>query len=469
MPTILDLFKDQKKDLYGKSEAIRIDSKGLINPPRGVALLASSPSKLGDLIGNQIAGAVGGSANRPSDTIFRGKGLLSKPISLFKTPEGLRNAVDADTTYFLKSEPPSPNSIIATIKQGASNPLGVAANVGIDLLKSLPFKKGDLLGLKDRNPKRGLPYSKDKKFSDNYDLFTNSNVGIPNVPEKFVVSEIKERNSLGQKKTWNNANDYILSKESLEKDTLKDKLKEFDTQNQVWVTFKKYGNNEIIPFNGTITGISEDITPEWNNFKYLGSPFKSYRYLGVERTLNFELKLYYNKEDEKNVMIKKINYLKSLAFPYEQISEISYGTDTNQQTSQYAFSPNLVTLNIGDMYKNIFGFIETLSFSVDDNTSWPNFNYNMELAGNNTLYPSVVAVTIGMKIIENHTTETSAGITKYKYDFDGRGIDGIIKETNEQIQDTAKAASLFTTPILPGLPKFSSDKLLGSNKFNKKR
>ena len=143
---------------------------------------------------------------------------------------------------------------------------------------------------------------------------------IPKAIEKredVVVSEIKERNSLGQKKTWNNANDYILSKESLEKDTLKDKLKEFDTQNQVWVTFKKYGNNEIIPFNGTITGISEDITPEWNNFKYLGSPFKSYRYLGVERTLNFELKLYYNKEDEKNVMIKKINYLKSLAFPYE--------------------------------------------------------------------------------------------------------------------------------------------------------
>ena len=190
--------------------------------------------------------------------------------------------------------------------------------------------------------------------------------------------------------------------------------------------------------------------------------------MGVERTLNFELKLYYNKEAEKNIMIKKINYLKSLAFPYEQISEISYGTDTNQQTSQYAFSPNLVTLNIGDMYKNIFGFIETLSFSVDDNTSWPNFNYNMELNGNNTLYPSVVAVTIAMKIIENHTTETAVGITKYKYDFDGRGIVPI-KETNEQIQDTAKAVTPFTTPILPGLPKFSSDKLLGINQFNKKR
>ena len=148
MPTILDLFKDQKKDLYGKSETIRIDSRGLINPPRGAALLASSPSKLGDLIGNQIAGAIGGSANRPSDTIFKGKSFLSKPISLFKTPGALRNAIEPGTDYFIKPEPPSPNSIIATIKQGASSPVATVTNLAINAIK----------GLKDKNPSRGLPY-----------------------------------------------------------------------------------------------------------------------------------------------------------------------------------------------------------------------------------------------------------------------------------------------------------------------
>lgn len=414
MATIIDLFKSQKKEIYGKSEAIRIDSRGLINPPRGAALLLSSPTSLGDFIGNQVAGAFRGSANRPSDTIFKTNTALSKPISLFKTQSDLRNAVDKGTDYFLKKQPPKPDSIIGTIKQGASSPLATVTGLGIKAIKNL----------KDKNPTRGLAYSNKKKFSDNYDSFINSNVGIANLPEKMVVDVIEKRKG-NQLKKWDTANDYILSTESLNKEDLENKLKEFGTQNQVWVTFKKYGNNEIIPFNGTITGISEDIAPEWNNFKYLGSPFKSYRYLGVERTLNFELKLYYNKEKEKNVMIKKINYLKSLAFPYEQISEVKYG----DVTSQYAFSPNLVTLNIGDMYKNIFGFIETLSFSVDDNTSWPNFNYNMEEKGNNTLYPSVVAVTIAMKIIENHTTETTNGITKYKYDFDGRGNDNSVSET----------------------------------------
>ena len=440
MPTILDLFKEQKKDLYGKSENIRIESRGLINPPRGAALLASSPTKLGDLIGSQIAGAIGGSANRPSDTIFKGKSFLSKPISLFKTPGALRNAVDAGTEYFIKPEPPSPNSIIGTIKQGASSPLATVANLGISALK----------GLKDNNPSRGLPYgqkyqntignktlTKTKTFSNHFTKYNNNKE-----PLVKVIGEVTERKGK-QLKNWDNANDTILNTESLTQTQLVELQKEYELQNQVWITFQKYGNNnEIVPFVGTLTGISEDVTPEWTNFRYLGSPFKSYRYLGVERTLNFELKLYYKEESEKRVMIKKINYLKSLAFPYDTISQIQYKADTISQnptdtiqrgngepkstneSTQYAFSPNLIYLSMGDMYKNLFGFIETLSFTIDENTSWPNSNYNMEDGKNNELYPSVVSVSIGMKIIEQHL-ETKGTVTKYKYDFDGRKEDSI--------------------------------------------
>jgi hypothetical protein len=248
-----------------------------------------------------------------------------------------------------------------------------------------------------------------------------------------------------QKKTWDNANDTILKTESLTQTQLVELQKEYELQNQVWITFQKYGNNEIVPFVGTLTGISEDVTPEWTNFRYLGSPFKSYRYLGVERTLNFELKLYYKEVLEKQVMIKKINYLKSLAFPYDTISQIQYKKDmgtknmepvtlkqinsnsdstTTSESTQYAFSPNLIYLSMGDMYKNLFGFIETLSFTIDENTTWTNLNYNMEDGKSNELYPSVVSVSIGMKIIEQHL-ETKGTVTKYKYDFDGRKEDSI--------------------------------------------
>ena len=82
--------------------------------------------------------------------------------------------------------------------------------------------------------------------------------------------------------------------------------------------------------------------------------------------------------------------------------------------------------NDNDMYKNLFGFIETMSFTIDENTPWPNSNYNMEDGKSNELYPSVVSVSIGMKIIEQHL-ETKGTVTKYKYDFDGR-FDKTIEE-----------------------------------------
>jgi hypothetical protein len=283
---------------------------------------------LGDLIGNQIAGAIGGSANRPSDTIFKGKSFLSKPISLFKTPGALRNAIEPGTDYFIKPEPPSPNSIIGTIKQGASSPLATITNLGISALK----------GLKDKNPSRGLPYGdkyqntingkelKDTKTFSNH--FTK--YGDNKDPLVKVIGEVTERKG-NQLTRWDTANSYVLNTESLLEDQLSKKQTEYELQNQVWVTFKKYGNSEIVPFTGTISSITEDVTPEWTNFRYLGSPFKSYRYLGVERNLNFELKLYYTQEKEKNVMIKKINYLKSLAFPYDQISQLTYKKDTTSQ------------------------------------------------------------------------------------------------------------------------------------------
>ena len=407
MATIQDLFKSQKKEIYGRDN-IRIESRGFINPPRGAALLASSPNAIADLIGGQIGGALGGSANRPSDTIFRGKGVFNKPISLFKTQQGLRNAVDADTDYFVKQSP-SPTSILATLNQGASNLGGVATNLAINAVT-----KGGLRNLANslKKPKPQL-YSNKNKFSKSIEI----------------------------NKQWDV--DLIQDVDKIEADKLNEFIQKYTGKNQVLVLFKKYGKSTAIPFEGTITGLSEDVVPEWTNFRYLGSPFKVNRYQGVERSLKFNLKLYYQTNGQKLNMVKKINYLKSLAFPYDEISEMKYGGET--QTSQYAYSPNLLNVSIGDMYPNIFGFIENLSFSVEDNTTWPS---NFDDPTDTFMYPSIVDVSIGIKIIENHKTDTNGGITKYKYDFDGgnrTGIDEVTlneKEMENDIEKWTKARSL---------------------------
>ena len=414
MATLKDLFKSKQTEIYGKSEKIRINSLGLINPPRGAALLASSPNTIADLIGNQVSGVLKGSANRPGDTIFKNNTVFAKPISLtLQNPE-------ADTPYFIKKSP-APASVIAKIQQGASSPLGVAANIGLGLAK-VAITKGGLKGLssklknKTNDEQFGTKFSpstkygnkavliEDKKFSNYY------NVGI----------NLKKREGKTLS-TWDDANNLIQNTTTFDNiDELKTKIKkDFPNQNQVWVSFGKYGTNEVVPFVGAISGISEDITPEWSDFKYVGSPFKVYRYGGVERSLKFDLKLYYTAIFAKDAMIKKLNFLKSLAFPFDEVSMVSYA-ESNEFTDNTPtmFSPNLVHLNIEGLYNNILGIVDSIGISIDDNTTWSNFNTYMQDNEDSSLYPSVINVSFSMRIIENHKIDKGKNNT-YRYNFDG--------------------------------------------------
>jgi hypothetical protein len=442
MAQIRDLFKSQKKELYGKLGEIRIESKGFVDVARSAALLASSPNKLADAIGNQVGGALGGFANRPSDTIFKSEKPFAKPITLIAlTQAQLRSAVDPKTAYFVKDNP-APNSIIKRLLDGQS-PASAAALVaqqGLNKFGSAKDLKKLSSALKNSNgdPDGFAPYlgrtqlggksmkaEKGKKFSEYKQIYPNITENKKN-PDFFSIDIKTEERDGDSKAGWDGANNSINEREVYNnRQELIDDIKKYRKVNQVLVLFKKEGTKSAVPFTGAVTGLSENVSPEWTNFRYLGSPFKVNRYLGVERTLQFTLKLYYTTVKEKDVMIKKVNYLKSLAFPYEEISEMKYGNDT--QTSQYSFSPNLIYLTIGDMYKNVYGFIESLSFEIDDNTVWPSGDPNGDGTGDNTLYPSVIDVQIGMKIIENHKTETQGSITKYKYNFDGR-FDKTIEE-----------------------------------------
>jgi len=430
MAQIRDLFKSQQKELYGKLGEIRIETKGFVDVARSAALLASSPNKVADAIGNQIGGALGGIANRPSDTIFKSDKPFAKPITLVAlTQAQLRDAVEPGRDYYVKDNP-APNSIIKRLLDGQS-PASAAALVAQQGLNKFGSAKGlKKLGdsLKKISNENG--FTDKTKFSEYKQIYPNITENKKN-PDLFSIDIKTELRNGVEKAGWDGANNFINQTEKYD-DESKLTTAIFDNRdvNQVWVLFRKEGNKSIIPFAGAVTGLSENISPEWTNFRYLGSPFKVNRYLGVERTLQFTLKLYYTTVQEKLVMIKKVNYLKSLAFPYEEISEMKYGNDT--QTSQYAFSPNLIYLTIGDMYKNLYGYIESLSFEIDDNTVWPSGDPNGDGSGrDNTLYPSVIDVQIGMKIIENHKTETQGITTKYKYNFDGSTNAPTIDETKE--------------------------------------
>lgn len=452
MPTINDLFKSQVKEIYGKSEKLRIDTQGIINAPRGAALLTSSPDALSDLIGNQIGGALGGSANRPTDTIFRKPtGFFTKPISLLAPTEALlKDAVKDGVSYFVKQSP-APDSILAASKSSNQSLTGAAIsavnkfgsgnglkNLANSLKKNSAAQNeyGAKFGKTSLDGKTVM--AKDVVFSDYYEentIFKPTGKPLFNTDTNRYVKTLQERKGTYQK-SWDDVTKTINETTHFEdEDKLKESKESNKFQNQIWVTFKKYGNKEIVPFVGSVSGISEDITPEWSNFKYLGSPFKIYRYQGVERSVKFNLKLYYNTIKERDTIIKKLNYLKSLAFPYEKISQMTYGD--NKQTAQYAFSPQLFYFSVGDLYTNVLSLLESISFNIEDNVSWPNFQPNGIKADNDKesiLYPSVIDVSLSIKIIEQqlHSIESGTDTKTYKYNFDGNGTEAIEAKTAEK-------------------------------------
>jgi hypothetical protein len=114
-------------------------------------------------------------------------------------------------------------------------------------------------------------------------------------------------------------------------------------------------------------------------------------------------------------MKRNLNSLKELTFPYNEVSSIKYGNDEVALT----FAPNLIELTVNGLYKNIFGFITALSFTVDDTTSWAG-----EVNSGSELYPTTISVSFGMTIIENQKIDNSSdpNVKVVRYDFDGLGI-----------------------------------------------
>ena len=438
--------------IYG-TETPRISLKGTVDPARSLAtkkatyneVKSNKPAKL------NLGSLLGGSANRPSDTIFAKKDGAPVTKGTLPTAVGdhsaLQNAVEAGEDYFISQYPSVPNALAGILK-GDLNQIGTKAvgaataaakkAIGKAVTNVLTSKRkknqkepqkkkatqgkaGKLYtgGIKDGSGKPENGYVKNSEYFTKYDPINNS---ITNNDEYIAVDTVKREGFI----SLDNFNrELLLSGYYADDSALDNSLKNNATLGATYVKIKPYGKNYTLVFPGAVTGISEDISPEWSSFRYIGSPFKVHRYQGVERSLKFNLKLYYLSEEEKYSMIMNLNSLKEMAFPYNEISEMTYGND--KQASQYAFSPNFITLSIGGLYKNVFGFVENLSFSIEDNVSWasgdPNFSTSDEYYALG--YPTVIDVSFSMKIIENHSivdSKKTPGVKVYKYNFDGTDV-----------------------------------------------
>jgi hypothetical protein len=177
----------------------------------------------------------------------------------------------------------------------------------------------------------------------------------------------------------------------------------------VTLKFKSMMDSSIVNFRSTITGLTETFSPSWDSAKFIGSAFNFYTFSSIERSVSFNFKVYSLSIKEHKAAWQRLNFLAGLTYP--------------AFTGANAIIAPFMEITIGDMYKNKAGFIESLTFTIDDNHPWqiqqanrkeqyvssdigkPLTTTEEDITG--YVLPMIVDVSITVKFVESRST-TSA-------------------------------------------------------------
>ena len=159
-----------------------------------------------------------------------------------------------------------------------------------------------------------------------------------------------------------------------------------------YVKFKFFdeSNKKNIIFPATILGLSDAYTPDYSSERYIGRPDQVYVYQGTTREITFNFKVAAGSRQQLLVCWEKLNYLAGLVYP----NWITQGNTTRMQAP-------FVSLTVGDMYNKMPGYLNSLTYNVEDDTTWDTEN-NFQLP----------------KVVEVDLTFTHIG----KYPLANRGV-----------------------------------------------
>ena len=184
--------------------------------------------------------------------------------------------------------------------------------------------------------------------------------GGPDRNEIKLYSTLKneKKTSLLVQRGLTNVGDAINQKMPYDGESLTLGDRTLDDYDFIPLKFYSVTSKKTVQFRATISGLSETISPTWDSAKFLGSPFNHYTYGGVERSVQFNFKVYSMNVAEHIIAWEKLNFLTGLTYP------IVYS-----DTSTY-FKPPFIKFTLGNLYKGKECFIESLSYTIDDNTPW---------------------------------------------------------------------------------------------------
>jgi len=206
----------------------------------------------------------------------------------------------------------------------------------------------------------------------------------------------------------------------------------YDDYDLVRLKFYSEYKGQTLQFRCTITDLQETFTPSWEPNKFIGNPFSSYTYGGIERSLTFKFKVFSMNLVEHINAWRRLNALAGLVYPQGYRGEVN------------AVAPPIIALTLGNMYEKRNCFIEAMTFSVDENTPWEVgmnkklyanaimpaplkstgvIGYNMALddtlTGKNFILPMIIEVDITLKFIESKSTvyDTTVEYSNKLYDY----------------------------------------------------
>jgi hypothetical protein len=166
----------------------------------------------------------------------------------------------------------------------------------------------------------------------------------------------------------------------------------------------KIKDNSVVQFRATISGLSETFRPSWESNKFIGNPFNYYTYTGIERSVTFKFKVYSLSAAEHIAAWQRLKFLASLVYPADYSGTAGY------------VLPPFIKFTLGDMYEKKEGFIETLTYTIDDNSPWEvgmnglAGNGNTLIPGSNIMknykLPTFIDVDITIKFVENAKSHT---------------------------------------------------------------
>lgn len=121
--------------------------------------------------------------------------------------------------------------------------------------------------------------------------------------------------------------------------------------------FYSVGKQKGVAFKATINGLTENFSPSWEGSNFVGNPYSFYTYQTISRDLTFSFSIYSLSAEEHKKNWEKVDFLSSLTYP-------------QNTTNDVYVTPPLLKITMGNMYKNKLGFIESLSYTIDDSTPW---------------------------------------------------------------------------------------------------